>query len=115
MTIRNYYLETTDCAPPNGWTRGHVTLHLVHPDERVAVEAWRRGAFAVHPTNACGHAVITHASTGRGIWTSRSMEEGALIVERIEPLANWEAIDVNEKPALRDKVRSVIDEIEQRG
>lgn len=112
MAIRNYYLETTDAAPPEGWARGYVTLRLIFPDERVAVEAWQRGAFAVHPTIRNGEAVITHAPTGTSIWTARSMEEGAKIVERIEPLADWSSVAVGPKPDLRQKVRDIINEVE---
>lgn len=113
--IRNYFLETLesiDAAPPPGWVKGHVTLMLIHhPDERIAVEAWRHGCFAVHPA-AKGHAVITHAPTGHSIWTARSMKEGAAIVEGIEPMADWSEIKPGSQPELRDRCRKVIDEIE---
>lgn len=114
--IRDYFHETLTAGRelPEGWSAGHVTIRLIHPDGKAAVEAWRRGCFAVHQGGDRGHAIITHATTGCGIWTARTMNEAAKIVDRILPLADWEAIDEpsSKRPELRDKIRSIINEIE---
>lgn len=111
--LRNYFCQTLEGvgSPPVGWEIGHVTLHLIHPEEKAVVEAWRRGAFAVHPADGC-HGVITHAPTGRGLWTARSMGHAAKMVEAIEPLADWQTVQPGINPALRDRTRKIIDEFE---
>lgn len=117
MTIRGEFAETVVGMPPEGWTLGHVTLTLRNPPERIAVEAWRRGAFAVHEIfwpESGGR--LTHAPTGLKIWRFPTMDEAAELAERIEPLADWGSI-LESVPAGTDlypKVRNIIDEIGNR-
>lgn len=109
MAIRGNYAETVVGAPPEGWTLGHVTLFLRYPEERIPVEAWRRGAFAVHEGDGGG--LLTHAPTGLRIWSFATMDEAAELAEKIEPLADWGAIK-DELPfgtELYPKVRDIID------
>jgi hypothetical protein len=114
MTIRGGFSETVIGAPPEGWTLGHVTLTLLNPEERVPVEAWRRGAFAVHEAEGGGR--LTHAPTGLRIWTCDTMDTAAELAQRIEGLADWESIKkmLPPKTELYPRVRSIIDEIETR-
>ncbi len=117
MSIRNLFIETVVGAPPDGWTLGHVTITLHHPNERIPVEAWRKGAFAVHPTENPNGARLTHAPTGLRIHSARSMDEAVEFAERIEPFYDWEAIK-EKMPVgtkLYPKVRKIIDEFEARG
>ncbi len=112
MAIRAEFEETFVGIPPEGWTLGHVTLVLRSPEERVPVEACRRGAFAIHEAYGCFR--LTHAPSGLRIWASPTMDEAAELAERIEPLADWNAF-TKELPAgteLYPKVRKIIDEIE---
>lgn len=118
MTIRGKFAETVVGAPPEGWTLGHVTLTLHSPPERIAVEAWRRGAFAVHQVfwpESGGR--LTHAPTGLKIWCFASMDEAAELAEKIEPLADWNSIRemLPSGTELYPKVRTIIDEIGERG
>lgn len=112
--IRGSYAETVVGAPPDGWTLGHVTLTLRYPDERVPVEAWRRGAFAVH--EAEGGARLTHAPTGLRIWTFDTMDGATELAERIEPLADWSSFKEELRGPIGDdlypKVRGIIDEMD---
>jgi hypothetical protein len=111
--IRNEFHEVLADVPPEGWTRGHVSLHLRFPDERVSVEAWRRGAFAVHRVNESG-ANLTHAPTGFRIWTFRDLNSAAAAAAEMESLTDWNAI-VDEMPRDSDLyplVRAIIDRIE---
>ena len=112
--IRNEFLETCVGRPSEGWTLGHVTITLKNPDERIPVEAWRKGAFAVHPT--LGGARLTHAPTGLSIYHARSMDEAVEFAERIEPFTDWQAIK-EKMPSGSDlypKVREVRWEFELR-
>ena len=112
--IRGSYHETVVGTPPEGWTLGHVTLTLRYPDERIPVEAWRRGAFAVHEVEL--GARLTHAPTGLRIWTCGTMDEAVELADRIEPLADWSAFKEELKGPIGDelypKVREVIDQME---
>lgn len=113
MVVRGKFLETVLHEPPEGWKHGHVTLTLRYPDERKAVQAWRRGAFAVHELADQKGARLTHAPTGFQIWTCDTMGRAAELAEAIEPLADWAAIS-EAIPAgnhLYPKVRAVIDQI----
>ena len=114
MTIRGEFAETVVGQPPEGWTLGHVTVTL-RDNKRVPIEAWRRGAFAVHEVfspNKGGR--LTHAPTGLKIWFSGTMDQAAELAEKLEPLADWNAI-TKALPLGSDlypKVRQVIDEME---
>lgn len=113
MAIHDEFEEVLVESPPDGWLRGHVTLALRNPEERVPVEAWRRGAFAVHRTCA-GGARLSHAPSGLGIWTFDNMDVAAEAAEQMEPLADWNSF-TKEVPAgteLYPKVRSIIDKVE---
>lgn len=91
--IRGELIETVVGAPPEGWTLGHVTLQLHGPDERIPVEAWRRGPFAVHEINAAMKGRLTHAPTGLRIVSDfASMDEAVICAEKIEPLTDWLSI-----------------------
>lgn len=116
MAIRNQFLETVVGSPPAGWTLGHVTICLSYPSERIPVEAWRRGAFGVHQTENPDGARVTHAPTGLLIWQARSMDEAAEFCERIEPLADWNAITkvLDTNSDIYPKVREVRFEFESR-
>lgn len=111
--IRERYAETVVGHPPEGWTIGHVTLRLLNPDERIPVEAWRRGAFAVHEAEGGGR--LTHAPTGLRIWTCRTIDDAAELAERIEALTDWDSIKKEMPPGsdLYPKVRDVIDRMEE--
>jgi hypothetical protein len=116
MAIRNEFLETCVGSPPEGWTLGHVTMTLHHPEERIPVEAWRKGAFAVHPTENPAGARLSHAPTGLSIYQARSMDEAIEFADRIEPFTDWEAIK-EKMPAgstLYPKVRLVRMEFDDR-
>jgi hypothetical protein len=93
--IRSQFIETVVGSPPEGWTLGHLTLQLYRPEERIAVEAWRRGAFAIHEridSEGNREAVLTHAPTGLRIDSFPTMDDAAECAEKIEPLADWSAI-----------------------
>lgn len=110
MAIRNYFSETIG-PPPDGWQSGHVTLQLIHPDERVPVEAWVRGAFAIHGVVNSELVVITHVPSGKSVWTARDGRDATAIVEQIEPLTAWQTVKPDTK--LRDRVREIINKIER--
>lgn len=98
-------------SPPDGWTLGHATVNLQN-GRRKPIEAWRRGAFAVHQVNCeSGIGRLTHAPTGHMIWTCETMDQAAELAERIESLTDWGAI--KEKLPLGSdlypKVRAIID------
>lgn len=99
-----------------GWQRGHVSLALTRPREMVPVEAWRRGAFAIHEAfdNDREVARLTHAPTGLAIYTFDTKEQAAECVKRIEPLADWESIkdEMRRDSGLYKKVRPIIDDID---
>jgi len=91
--IRGEFIETIVGAPPEGWTLGHVTLQLYGPEERIPVEAWRRGPFAVHEVEREMRGRLTHAPTGLKIALDfASMDDAVACAEKIEPLADWYAI-----------------------
>ena len=116
MAIRNEFEETVSGSPPEGWSLGHVTLTLKYPDERIPVEAWRRGAFAVHERTKKDWR-LTHVPTGLHIWTAPTADVAAEFAEAIEPLADWDAIKTM-MPAGSDlypKVRAVMENFETRG
>jgi hypothetical protein len=113
MTIRGEFVETIMGAPPEGWTLGHVTVQLHGPDERIPVEAWRRGTFAVHEVLL--KAVLTHAPTGLKISNFVTMDDAVMCAEKIEPFTDWSAIKDRFKPGesggLYERVRDVVDAI----
>jgi hypothetical protein len=109
--IRSELHETIVGSPPEGWSLGHVTIDLKNPDERVAVEAFRRGVFAIHQVWS-GRWRLSHAPTGLQIWTTDTLGKTAELADRILPLADWGAIEKMEPSGspLYPKVRAVIDE-----
>jgi hypothetical protein len=116
--IRNKYIETVVERPPEGWTLGHVTLHLHNPDERIPVEAWRRGAFAIHERMDYDGktAVLSHAPTGLCVNNFASMDDAAECAERLEPLTDWAAISERFEAGsdLYPKVRGIVEAIKDR-
>lgn len=111
------FADTVVGTPPGGWTLGHVTLTLRCPDRRFPVEAWRRGAFAVHEVyGPVPGARLTHAPTGLKIWFHGTMDEAVELAERLEPLADWGSITkaLPRGTELYPRVRAIIDEIESR-
>lgn len=116
--IRQQFEETVLGAPPSGWTLGHLTLHLRNPEERIAVEAWRRGAFAIHEGMDWDGkiAILSHAPTGLRINAFATMDEASECAEKIEPLTDWNAITEKFETGsdLYPKVRDVVEEIKGR-
>lgn len=117
--IRQEFIETVVENPPEGWTLGHFTVDLHSPKERIPVEAWRRGAFAVHERcNSDGSkcAVLSHAPTGLRINSFSTMDDAAECAEKIEPLTDWNAITkkFDTGSELYPKVRDVVEEIKNR-
>lgn len=116
--IRQEFSETIVEKPPEGWTLGHVTLDLHYPDEHIPVEAWRRGAFAIHERVGSdgNRAVLTHAPTGLRINAFVTMDDAAECAEKIEPLTDWNAITKKFETGsdLFPKVRDVVDAIKDR-
>lgn len=116
--IRQEFIETVVERPPEGWTLGHVSLNLHHPDERIPVEAWRRSAFAIHERMGSSgkEAVLTHAPTGLRINSFESMDDAAECAEKIEPLTDWAAIDkkFDTGSNLFPKLRDIVEEIKGR-
>lgn len=101
-------IETVLGSPPEGWTLGHVTVSL--KSGRASVEAFRRGAFAVHED--VGNTFrLTHAPTGLLISTFDDMDCAAAAAEAIEPLADWNAITKEVPPdsELKGKVFTAIE------
>lgn len=116
--IRQEFLTTVVERPPEGWTLGYFTLNLHYPDERIPVEAWRRGAFAVHERVGSDgkQAVLSHAPTGLRINSFSTMDEAAECAEKIEPLTDWNAITkkFDTGSELFPKVRDVVEAIKNR-
>jgi hypothetical protein len=113
--IRGIFNRTISGSPFEGWQHGHVSLALRNPPERLPVEAWRRGAFAIHKTFGYDGegARLTHAPTGLAIYTFETKGQAAECVKRIEPLADWDSIKSKMQSGsdLYHKVRPIIDEI----
>lgn len=116
--IREEFFETIIEKPPAGWTLGHVTLDLHFPEQRIPVEAWRRGAFAIHErTGSDGRrSVLTHAPTGLRINEFATMDDAAECGEKIEMLTDWNTITrkFDTGSDLFPKVRDVVDAIKAR-
>lgn len=116
--IREEFLETIIEKPAAGWALGYVTLDLHFPEQRIPVEAWRRGAFAIHERvgSSGKEAVLTHAPTGLRITTFSTMDDAAECGEKIEPFTDWNAITkkFDTGSDLFPKVRDVVDEIKAR-
>jgi hypothetical protein len=116
--IRQEFMETVLGAPPEGWTMGYLTLDLNYPKERIPVEAWRRGAFAIHEgMNSDGKiAILSHAPTGLRINAFATMDEAAECAEKIEPFTDWNAITKKFETGsdLYPKVRDAVEEIKNR-
>jgi hypothetical protein len=115
MSIRNELEEIIVGSPPDGWSLGHVTVNLLNPEERIPVEAWRRGAFAVHDLSS-GGARLTHAPSGLRIWSFRTKDEAVEATEAMEPFTDWTAFTevLPSGTDLYPKVRKIVDEIDQR-
>lgn len=113
--IRGVFNTTITGSPLEGWQRGHVSLALRNPPERLPVEAWRHGAFAIHETFGYDGegARLTHAPTGLAIYTFDTKDQAAECVKHIEPLADWDSIKSEMKSGsdLYHKVRPIIEEI----
>lgn len=103
------YLETVDDVLPDGWSYGHVTI-VLGDGERTALEAWRRGAFAVHQVRNPAGAILTHAPSGRRIAEFPTMDMATRCAESIDGFADWFDSELHEKvdPDLYAKVRAVI-------
>lgn len=116
MTIRDEFVEIIVGAPPEGWTLGHVTLHLHSPEERVSVEAWRRGAFAVHEVRGSQPCRLTHAPTGLAINSFETMDDAVMCAEQIESFTDWPAITqmMTTGSDLFPRVKEVVDVIKHR-
>jgi hypothetical protein len=111
------FAETLVGSAPEGWTAGYVTVTLRNPDRRLPVEAWRRGAFAIHEVlSPTGGFRLSHAPTGLCIWSFEALEDAVELAEKIEPLADWNSFKKMLPPGteLYPKVRRVIDEIDGR-
>lgn len=112
MTI-DEFKETIVGTPPEGWSLGHVTV-VLSDSSRKPIEAWRRGAFAVHELECESHSArLTHAPTGLNIWNCQTMDEAAELAERIERLTDWNAISKMLPPGsdLYPKVREIADQL----
>lgn len=116
--IREEFIETIVERPPEGWTLGHVTIQLYYPEERIPVEAWRKGAFAVHERMgwAGKEAILTHAPTGLRINSFSTMDDAAECAEKIEPLTDWGAVEkkFDTGSELFPKVSDVVEAIKDR-
>lgn len=116
--VREQFLETIVGNPPDGWTLGHVTLTLHGPEERIPVEAWRSGAFAIH--EGVGRdgkeAVLTHAPTGLRIHSFATMDDAAECAEKIERLTDWCSVTkrFDGQSDLYPRVRDVVEAIKKR-
>lgn len=110
--VYNHFYPTLSRAPErDGWSAGQVTIQMRDPKERLIVEAWRRGPFAVHET--VGGATLTHVPTGFAVCRFNEMEQCAECAERIEGFDDFAARDTS-YPVGSDvypKVRTVIDDI----
>jgi hypothetical protein len=109
VAIRDLFNETLPEAATaaEGFERGFVMLQLKDPPERVPVEAWVRGPFAIHFT-VHGCAKITHRATGLHIWTFDELDEASEAVKKIEGLTDWGAFD---KPTTRNDVADKVEVI----
>jgi hypothetical protein len=89
--LEGEFLETVSRQPPEGWSLGHVIV-VLRSEKKLTVEAWRRGAFAVHevilPING---ARLTHVHCGLQIWTFETLDKADECAEALEPLADWDA------------------------
>jgi hypothetical protein len=115
--IRGEFIETIVGAPPEGWTLGHVTLQLHCPDERIPVEAWRNGAFAVHQVERELPGRLTHAPTGLRINDFASMDDAVMCAEKIEPFTDWSAITKRFElgsDGLYARVKEIVDAVKWR-
>lgn len=112
VAINHEFYPTLSRQPDrDGWSPGHVTVQLHRPKEKLAVEAWVRGPFAVHET--VSGATLTHAPTGLAIYRFDAMEQAAECAERIEAIDDF-ASRKKAYPSgseVYPKVRAVIDEI----
>jgi len=114
MAIRDDFIETIVGLPPEGWSLGEVELALKRPDERIVVEAWRRGPFAIHQIDRAGRpARLTHAPTGLQIAPDfTTFDAAAECAEQLEPLCDWNSITERFQLGsdLFPKVKAVVDQ-----
>ena len=122
--MTEHFLPTMTGTPPEGWAPGYVTIHIERPEEtRIPVEAWRRGAFAIHGREYWAddgekmesEAVLTHAPTGLRIYSFSDPAMAAKLAEAIAPLTDWDSIPtkMGRGSDLYFKVREVIDALEE--
>lgn len=117
---RDQFEETIIEKPPGGWSLGHVTLDLHYPDERIPVEAWRRGPFAIHIRRGSEgkDVIITHVPTGMRVnphYSFQTLAGAAECAEKLEPLTDWLSIKQAMEPGsdLYPKVRSIVDDVKR--
>lgn len=111
MPLADELIFTLKADPPHGWSKGYVTISG-RGDDKIAVEAMRRGAFAIHETRH-GQWRLSHAPSGLQIWTFDRLDDVVKLAERIEPFTDWDVI-TEQLPSSGDlypKVREAIDEI----
>jgi hypothetical protein len=118
MPLKDELLETVVGIPPDGWSLGHVTINGRSEDDRMPIEAMRRGAFAVHEVNRIDGRGwrVSHAPSGLQIWTFSTFSEAIELAERIESMTDWGQIK-KQLPSgtnLFPKVRAIINEIADR-
>ncbi len=106
--------STVNCPVPDGWSLGHATIRGLRGGEKMAIEALRYGAFAVHETIS-GNWRLTHAPSGLQIWTFNNQTQAVELAKRIETFTDWNAIKdtLPEGSDLYPKVREIIDELTQ--
>jgi hypothetical protein len=104
--------EVITQSPPNGWEYGTVDLFLRNPDRKHQVEAWRRGPFAVHEIENPKAGRLTHAPTGRHMFTVATLDDAARAAEAIEGMTNWsEFSKPTAYPDLFKQVRACVESI----
>ena len=113
MTTDREPCEIITGAPPDGWEDGELSI-LRNNGLRSTIEAWLRGAFAIHRDKG-GNWRLSHVPTGLQIYTVSSVGAAAALADKIEPLTDWSAI----KKAfplgseLYPKVKLAVDEVEK--
>lgn len=109
--IRDYYHEKLGRigARPKGWTTGSVKIQLIEPKEKVSVEAWLRGNFAVHRAKD-NVGIVTHVPTGLRIGTCANIQEATIVVHSIEVLTDWSKKDKKSYMKIESRVLAIIKE-----
>lgn len=126
-----YFISEFDDPPPPGWQRGAVLVQMDEiPEkdliERPLVEAWTRGAFAVHPVRCGGERLgnLTHIPTGLAITAPLpTLADAVTLAHAIEGLTNWHAITERLTPekltepsiaTMRAQVNAAVDRLRER-